>query len=428
MRFTNEFFDVYNAVMEFNVYTILTPIALILIVTEIAYCWITKKDYIPFQDAITNIGTAIGNQCTNLLVAFLVFECFGWINQNFSLIQIPTTWWSFLILLTLFDFLFYWFHRHGHSYNLLWAAHMPHHSSEEMNLFVAVRASITQRLFSFFYMWPLAILGFSAEAIYAASGVQLILAFWHHTKTIGKMGWFEKLFNSPSYHRVHHGINKKYLDKNFGEIFIVWDKMFGTYQKEEEEVVYGCKTQVASWDPNKIYFQFYRYLWFDCMNTKSWWDKLRLWFMPLGWRPEDVRHLSWPGLQKCDEFNIKKYQTPMYPYSKLYLTSHVLWGLLLMFVTISHKTDLNTNQRILMSFLVLWPMITSWGALMERKKWALGFESFRLILSTVLISYISTESSIGTLKIAQMVVVGLSFVWIAYQVLNRDKLIDEVIV
>ena len=219
-----------------NIYSFITPIVVVLILMEVAYCFVTKKDYIKFNDAVTSLGTALGNQCVNLLVAFLVVESFSWLYQ-FRFFTIPTSLTNFIILLVLFDLFFYWFHRHNHTINILWAAHMPHHTSEEFNTFVATRASITQRIFSFTYMWPLVFVGFRPEAIYAASAVQLLIAFWHHTRTIGKMGWFEVVFNSPSHHRVHHAMNEKYLDKNFGEIFIIWDKMFGTFKAEEEEPV-----------------------------------------------------------------------------------------------------------------------------------------------------------------------------------------------
>lgn len=348
-----------------NVYSWITPIVVVLILMEIAYCYFQKKDYIRFQDAIANLGTGIGNQCVNLAVAFIVVKSFGYLYQ-YRLMTIPTTLTSFLVLLVLFDFLFYWYHRHNHTINILWAAHMPHHTSEEFNMFVAVRASITQRIFSFTYLWPLTLIGFTPEAIYAASAVQLLIAFWHHTRIIGKMKWFEEIFNSPSHHRVHHAINKKYLDKNFGEIFIIWDKLFGTFAREEEEPVYGALTQVNSWNPNKIYFQYWSYLWEDAKMTKKWWDKIRLWFMPLGWRPEDRRaHMR----KRVDETTLIKYETQIAKSTKTYLIFSTVMTLLLMSLTINLKLPLSVTDRLLLSGLV-WVSITNWGGLLENKLWA----------------------------------------------------------
>lgn len=358
-----------------NVYSFITPIVVVLILLEMVYCFATKKDYIKFSDAITNLGTALGNQCVNLFVAYLVVEGFGWLYQ-FRFFTIPTTLTNFLILLVLFDFLFYWFHRHNHTINILWAAHMPHHTSEEFNTFVATRASITQRLLSFTYMWPLVFLGFRPEAIYAASAVQLLIAFWHHTRTIGKMGWFEIIFNSPSYHRVHHAMNDKYLDKNFGEIFIIWDKMFGTCMVEEEEPVYGALTPIESFNPNKIYFHYWGFLWEDCKNTKSWLDKVRIWFAPLGWRPEDRRGVFRKRVKAQD---LVKFSTLVSSITKKYLIFQVLVGLGLMYLIINLKWPLTAWERTGLTG-VLWLMITNWGGMLENKKWALSADFAFIIL------------------------------------------------
>ncbi len=396
--------------MSFNIYALITPIVLIMLGMEIAYNYFSKSNQMPFQDSVTNIGTAIGNQLTNLMVMFTVYFTFGWIHENFAIANIETNWWTFCILLVLFDFLFYWFHRHGHTINILWAAHMPHHSSEEFNLFVGLRASITQRLFSFLYMWPLAILGFTPEAIYAASAVQLLLAYWHHTKFIPKMGWFETIFNSPSYHRVHHGINEKYLDKNFGEIFIIWDKMFGTCAVEDEPVVYGSLNPVESWNPNKIYFQYWWYLFEDAIYTKSWWDKIRLWFMPLGWRPEDRRGVP---RKRISSETLIKFKTEMFKNLKPYLAVHLLLGLLMMYFVIDPKSPFLLSERITLGFF-LWLMITAWGGLLEGKSWGRSLESIRLIVMAGAFTYFWKQHTQVDLSLAVLLIVLASLAWILF--------------
>lgn len=391
-----------------NVYSFLTPIAVILILMETFYCYFAKKDYMSFSESITNLGTAIGNQCVNLGVAFLVVLTFSWIYQ-YRFFTIPTTLTNFIILLIAFDFLFYWFHRHGHSVNILWAAHMPHHSSEEFNLFVGVRASITQRLFSFSYMWPLALLGFRPEAIYAASAVQLIIAFWHHTRVIGRMKGFETIFNSPSHHRVHHAINEKYLDKNFGEILIIWDKLFGTFKREEEEPVYGCLTPVQSCNPNKIYIQYWNILFQDMIRTKSYWNKIRLWFMPLGWRPEDVRHI--PRF-RVNEHTIQKYVVKVSTLNKIYLSLQVILGLALMAITINLNLDFSWTERFSL-MLVLWTMITSWGVIIEENEGLMMKEVIRLSFSILVLTYLysngQTHHQLLLAVFIPMVLSGISY-------------------
>lgn len=371
-----------NEINLVNVYSWISPLVVSMIVLEIAYNRFRKKDYIPFADAITNLGTGIGNQCMNLLVAFIVITTFGYL-YDYRLMTIPTTVPNFILLLVLFDFLFYWYHRHNHTINILWAAHMSHHTSEEFNTFVAVRASITQRLFSFIYMWPLALLGFKPDAIYAASAVQLLIAFWHHTRFIGKMGWYEILFNTPSYHRVHHAINQKYLDKNFGEIFIIWDKMFGTYAKEEEEPIYGALTPIKSWDPNKIYVHYWKFLWDDMIQTKKMSDKIRLWFMPLGWRPEDRKNVY---RERINEHTFKKFTTEVNKETKLYLTFQSVVLLFIMGVTINLSLPLTVGDRLMFSGLI-WLGITNWGATLEKKKWAMAADLLFIISTPLLFSF-----------------------------------------
>lgn len=386
-----------------NIYSWITPIVIVLILAEIAWCIVKKNNFIRFQDAITNLGTGIGNQCVNLLVAFIVIKTFGYLYE-YRFWTIPTTISSFIVLLVLFDFLFYWYHRHNHTINFLWAAHMPHHTSEEFNMFVAVRASITQRIFSFTYLWPLVLIGFTPEAIYAASAVQLLIAFWHHTRTIGRMKWFEEIFNSPSHHRVHHAINDKYLDKNFGEIFIIWDKLFGTFKREEEEPVYGALTQVNSWNPNRIYFQYWSYLWEDAVKTKRFRDKIKLWFMPLGWRPEDRR--SSPR-KRVNSENIIKFDTPLSNNTKNYLIFSSLITLVIMSITINLKLPLLVYERVFLSILI-WVGITNWGGILENKKWAINSDLLFIVAQLMIINFIG-------LRLELQWILQLSFLTFAAQ-------------
>ena len=145
---------------ETNIYAYLTPIALIFILLEVFFCWLYRKDYISFPEAVANFGTALGNQTTNVLVAAGVFVIYGYLWENYRIWTIELNWWTFILLLLGVDFVFYWVHRWGHSINIMWAAHSPHHSAEEMNFFVALRASVTQRLCSFLFFWVLTIIGF----------------------------------------------------------------------------------------------------------------------------------------------------------------------------------------------------------------------------------------------------------------------------
>jgi alkylglycerol monooxygenase len=247
--------------MVTNIYAYVAPSVIALLLLEMLYCKIKKKNYISFQDSIASYATAIMNQPMNLAVGMLVGITYGWIWNNTEHPVIEFGFWSQLTLYVAIDFLFYWFHRLGHRTNLFWAAHGLHHTGEEMNLAIALRTSITQRLFSFLFYWPLLFLGFSPEMIYTATGIHLFLGYWHHTRLINKLHpAFEYFFNSPSHHRVHHGINPKYIDKNYAEILIIWDRLFGTFEAEAEDPVYGSLSPPRTWNPIKLNLQHWNYM------------------------------------------------------------------------------------------------------------------------------------------------------------------------
>ncbi len=378
-----------------NVYAYITPIVLLLLIAEVLVSIIGKKKLYTFQDTVANIGTGIGNQCVNLAVVFLVMKWYGWLWQ-FAPWQVPITWYYVLLLLLIQDFVFYWFHRIGHTLNIFWAAHMPHHSSEEFNLSVGVRASFTQRLFQFlFFDWVLVLIGFSPDMVYAVAGIHLLIAFWHHTRLINKLGWIEKVFVTPAHHRVHHGVNPQYLDKNFSEFLIVWDRMFGTFAPEEEEVCYGLTHPPRTWDPIYINIQFWKQLVEDCIAAPFWWDKVRLWFMPLGWRP---RGLDDPkaekkriGYNKSEQI---KFQSRQYKGLRPYLVVQIVLALAVLMVTTNLKLPLTVEDRVLLS-VNLFVMIIAWAGLMRAQRWAGLLEILRLMTMAIVLVLVLDRSGLA---------------------------------
>ena len=202
---------------------------------------------------------------------------------------LPGGKWVAAILLFLgVDCAYYWFHRIAHEYNAPWAGHVVHHSSEDYNLAVALRQGTFQGVFSWVFYLPLALLGFPPAWFAAMSSFDTLYQFWIHTRLIGKLGPLEWVLNTPSHHRVHHGRNPKYLDKNYAGTLIIWDRMFGTFQAEEEEPVYGLTKPLESWNPLWANFHVWRDLCRDAWLAPRWVDKVRIWFMPQGWRPEGL--------------------------------------------------------------------------------------------------------------------------------------------
>ncbi len=407
-----------------NVYAFITPIVVFLLFFEIIYSVISKNGKYPFQDTVTNLGTGIGNQCINLGVAFFVFKWYGWL-FNMTPFEIPITWWSLILLLLLQDFVFYWFHRIGHTVNVFWAAHMAHHSSEEMNLSVGIRASFTQRLFQFlFFDWILVIIGYSPEAVYSMAAIHLLLAYWHHTALIGKMGWFEKYFVTPSHHRVHHGVNPQYIDKNFSEFLIIWDKMFGSYEEEVEEVCYGVTHPPRTWNPIHVNFQYWKQLWDDAKETKYVWDKIRLWFMPLGWRPRDLEPFTSEGRVGYNRSEQSKYVSNSMSNSKYYLASQVALGLMFLYVTINLQFPLFYYHRLLLS-IGIFVMIISWGGILESKRWAAGLEIFRILFMAVSMIFVLNATGLSSYQnwttIFICLVSGISIVYFSVAVARKSK-------
>ncbi len=391
-----------------NVYAWITPVVLCFVLLEVAFEGYFKRGHISFQEAIANFGTAIANQTTNVLVAVFVYHVYGWLHTAFALTSIELSWLSFPFLLLGLDFIFYWVHRWGHEINIMWAAHSPHHSAEEMNFCVALRASVTQRIMSFFFFWPLTIIGFKPMDIYMMSALHLFIAFLHHTEYIRKLGWIELVFTTPSHHRVHHGVNFRYLDKNFGEFLIIWDKIFGSFEPETEKVVYGMYHPPRSWNPIYINFHYYITLWNIAVAAPRWQDKIKIWFAPLTWLPEGVSPAA--PIEEITPENQVRFTTEMFPNAKYYLLAHLALGLALMLVVIKQDSAWLVWQRWTGAFL-LWFMIINWGGIMERRTWTRLAELVRIPLTAFCIILFSHFSAQPFLLVLVLFIAAISMLW-----------------
>ena len=400
-----------------NIYAFITPMVLLLLFLEIGYSVYKQNGIYSFQDTITNLGTGIGNQCVNLGVAFFVFKFYGFIYQYIPW-KVPNTWYFLLLLLVIQDFVFYWFHRTGHTLHIFWAAHMPHHSSEELNLSVGLRASFTQRIFQFlFFDWVLVVFGFSPEMIYSMAAIHLFIAYWHHTQLINKLGWIEKIFVTPSHHRVHHGVNPEYIDKNFSEFLIIWDRIFGTFAKEEKPVCYGLTHPPRTWDPFYINIQYWKQLIDDAIAAPYFVDKLKIWFMPLTWRPRGLEQTDLTQRIGYDLEEQTTWTSKQFAFSKPYLIFQLLLGLVFMYFTINQQNALSVFDRIIFSAEIML-MIYSWYGVLEAKPWAIFTEIGRLLLmgATFVIVLYQHDliTLIGWVSILTLLLVGASLLYISF--------------
>ena len=309
------------------------PAFLVLVLFEKWWGWRKGNDTVRQNDMISSLSSGVTNATKDVLGLSFAIISYSWLVDKMALTHVDSGWLTYFIAFMVLDFAGYWVHRWNHEINFMWNNHIIHHSSEEFNLACALRQSISTivRIFAIFLL-PAAILGVPPQVIAIVAPLHLFAQFWYHTQHIGKMGWLENIIVTPSHHRVHHAINKEYLDKNYGQIFIFWDKWFGTFQEELDNVpaVYGVTRPVRTWNPIKINFMHMWLLFKDAWRTQSWWDKLRVWFMPLGWRPKDVAE-KYPVYKIEDVYHFEKYD-PSAP-SRLIAWSWVQMVMVLLFIS-----------------------------------------------------------------------------------------------
>ncbi len=273
-----------------------TPVFFLLIALEFA--WSRRANArVPgsrayrLNDAINSISLGILSQVAGVLSKVLTVGIYAAVFNAVALypdLAFWSTWYGVVLALVFYDFCYYWLHRAGHVVALFWAAHVVHHQSQHYNLSTALRQTSSGALFGWVFYLPMAIAGVPPLIFGIVALIDLLYQFWVHTEQVGKLGWFDRVFCSPSNHRVHHAVNDPYIDKNYGGILMVWDRMFGTFREEDEPCVYGTRGALNSWDPVWANAEVYWGLAKDSWATRRWIDKLRVWFMPPGWQPADL--------------------------------------------------------------------------------------------------------------------------------------------
>jgi alkylglycerol monooxygenase len=268
-----------------------TPVFLLLIAIEFAWGWVREHNTYRLNDAINSIGLGMLSQIsavfTRVFRIGIYAAAYGsvamWHNEAFW-----TAWYGWLAALLFYDFCYYWLHRAGHESAIFWAAHVVHHQSQDYNLSTALRQTSSGALLGWIFYLPMAVAGVPPLVFGVVTLVDLLYQFWVHTEHVPKLGWFDRWFCSPSNHRVHHAVNDGYVDRNYGGILIIWDRLFGSFREEDEQCIYGTRSPLNSWDPFWSNVEVYWSLAKDSLHARHWPDKLRVWFKPPGWRPADV--------------------------------------------------------------------------------------------------------------------------------------------
>jgi alkylglycerol monooxygenase len=367
---------------------IATPIFLVLIIIEKIYGIYKKEDTAPLIDSVSSISSGITNSVKDVLGLSLTFISYEWLVSNIAVFHLQASILSYFIAFFVIDFYGYWSHRWEHQINFLWNKHAIHHSSEEFNLACALRQPIASLANLFiFLLIPAALLGVPASVITITLPLHLFLQFWYHTKHIKKMGFIENVLVTPSHHRVHHAINPEYLDKNHSQIFIFWDKLFGTFQAELDTVppVFGITRPAHTWNPIRINFQHLSLLISDAWRAEKWKDKLSIWFKPTGWRPENFEE-KYPVLKIENVFNFDKYGTQNSQKLIYWSVAQVLITLLFVTYLFDNIAKIGLPNIFVYGFFIL-ITIYSYTELMDKNKYAVFWEGLRLVIAISIISY-----------------------------------------
>ena len=339
------------------------------------------------NDAINSLSIGILSTTLAYFTRLLPLFVWGIVLERFALVDIPVSWFDasprgialWAVAALAWDFCYYWFHRFSHEISILWAAHAVHHQSEDYNLSTALRQTSSGFLFGWIFYLPLFLIGFPLEVLLTVNAVNLIYQFWVHTQVVRRLGPLDFILVTPSNHRVHHAQNERYIDKNYGGMLILWDRLFGTFEdeREDEPVVFGVRKPLANWNPFWANLQVYDYLWFDAVRTRRWQDKLGVWFRRTGWRPADVV-AEYPK-SRSDPGSFVKFD-PVIPRRMRYYVLAQFAVALAATLIIARLFATTGAQSILLPCVLLWAQLYTLGILNEGRPRAARLEALRLLL------------------------------------------------
>ncbi|MEM7610987.1 MAG: sterol desaturase family protein [Pseudomonadota bacterium] len=374
--------------MEVDLIALAVPFFLLMIVLELVLDRIRGTGYFQLQDALGSLSAGAFNSTTGIFTKLVSIAIYAWVLEHAALFVIPHSWFglsaggvlAWLGILIFWDFMYYWKHRLGHEVSVFWAAHSVHHQSEEYNLTTALRQTSSDFLVGWVVYLPMFLVGVPVHVFATVAAIDLIYQFWVHTRHVDKLGWADRVFVTPSNHRVHHAQNSAYIDKNYGGILILWDRLFGTYAAENDDdpVVFGVRKPLASFNPLTANLQVYRYLWFDARRARRWRDKWSIWWRRTGWRPEDVVE-AFPA-KKTDLARFEKYAVALSPGARVYIVLQFLVALVLTLM-VGIVAGVASLFTVFLFCIMLWMLLTSIGMISDASRHAWSFESLRLVFN-----------------------------------------------
>jgi sterol desaturase/sphingolipid hydroxylase (fatty acid hydroxylase superfamily) len=340
-----------------------------------------EKKYYRFADTITNLHLGIGSQAVALVVGVVFYVMYEYLYTRFSLIQLPSAWYIWLLCVVIYDFVYYWAHRWSHEWNIFWGAHVVHHQSEQYNLSVALRQPWFHNLIAFplFSFFPF--LGFETKLFFAAGVFVTLYQYWIHTQAIHKLPrWMEWIFNTPSHHRVHHAVNPQYIDRNYGAVFIIWDRIFGTFVPETEKPVYGITTKFRSFNPLWANVYYYIEMWQLASKMKRLKNKIKMIWAPPGVLPEPVN-------KDVSFQHVEMFEKELPIAQKIYVFVQFAVIVAGMALLMNSYAELPWYYRLLFVGITIFSLLNI-GAILEGKPYARYGEFLRISIGLVSISFI----------------------------------------
>lgn len=365
--------------MHLNYIAFAVPLFIFFIALEYHLSKRKKLSIHTFNESIANLNVGIAERLCDLLTTGAFYYVFLYINKHFGLFSIKNSVVTWIALLFFTDFLWYWYHRFGHEVNLFWSAHVVHHQSEDFNYTVSARITVLQAVIRGLFWSILPLIGFPAEMITTILLIHGAYPFFTHTQLVGKLGWLEKILVTPSHHRVHHSSNDEYLDKNYGDIFIFWDKLFGTYAQETVTPIYGLTKPLNS----------YSFLWQHSHFILEMIVALRLangfkqkWKVLFG-KPNAINPKIRPYLER-KLLSRNSYIQPTENLKKV-IRAQTILTLLILFVATLFSSYLFGLQTFYIAIFIFISVINT-GAMIEQKKWVFHLEFLRLIVLALFIN------------------------------------------
>ena len=402
-----------------NLIAYAAPVFTFLILCEFLYGYFRNKNNYRLNDTFTSLSLGMISRFPSYLRLGVQGLVYAWIYQSFNFgILDSYDAYVWVIAFVLYDLSYYWLHRCHHEIKILWASHVVHHHGEEFNLSTALRQTGTDFLFKWIFYCPLLFLGVPPEIFVTVAALNLIYQFWVHTEHIDRLGIIDYILVTPSNHRIHHAQNKEYVDANYGGVFIIWDRIFGTFIDERKDLkpVYGTSKPLKSWNPFWANFEVWVEMIRDSWRTEKWSDKVRVWFSRPKWRPEDVSK-KFP-IEKNDMSAFHKYDPKINLTSKIFAFSQLVFGSSFSMLVFFDFALLTYLDLFLVGFVITTTLVFA-SFLFENNFYGYYFELFRSVLVMLLIS-------LGNLNYLQEVLIGhsiISMLICSYVILfNRKRL------